>query len=138
MSNTAAAIRAAKEVRADLFAPELFRQSREEFFKAKRAYKFKDFKEALEYSDKARILAEWAEFEAIRNGGVREKAPADPLESEDSQNPNAPPTEEAPPAPPAAEAEGIYFEDYGNQKSGDNAPLPATPPPADDSKASIQ
>jgi hypothetical protein len=71
MSNTSAAMRAAKEVQADTLAPELFRQANEWFFKARAQYKFKNFQEAHEYATKARVLAEQAEFEAIRNGGVR-------------------------------------------------------------------
>jgi hypothetical protein len=71
MSYTAAAIRAAKEVQADTLAPELFRQSSEWFFKAKHEYKFKNFLLAKDYAKKARRFAEQAEFEALRNGGVR-------------------------------------------------------------------
>jgi len=71
MSFTAAAIRAAKEVSADTLAPELFRQSGEWFFKAKHEYKFKNFHLAKEYAKKARYFAEQAEFESLRNGGIR-------------------------------------------------------------------
>src|SRR3569832_2271458 len=71
MSYTAAAIRAAKEVQADTLAPELYRQSSEWFFRAKHEYKIKNFRLAKEYSLKARGLAEQAEFEALRNGGIR-------------------------------------------------------------------
>lgn len=71
MSDTAAAIRAAREVQADTLAPELYRQANEWFFRAKHEYKFKNFDLARSYSDKARVFAEDAEFEAIRNGGNR-------------------------------------------------------------------
>src|SRR5690348_3640000 len=64
MSDATAAIRAAKEVQADTLAPEYYRQSNEWFFRAKHEYKFKNFKLAKEYADKARYLAEQAEFEA--------------------------------------------------------------------------
>src|SRR4051812_24234163 len=43
MSDTSAAIRAAKEVQADTLSPEFYRQSNEWFFKAKHEYKFKNF-----------------------------------------------------------------------------------------------
>lgn len=81
MSDTAAAIRAAREVQADTLAPELYRQANEWFFKAKHEYKFKNFDLARSYSDKARVFAEDAEFEAIRNGGNRSNdvATSDPL-----------------------------------------------------------
>lgn len=81
MSDTAAAIRAAREVQADTLAPELYRQANEWFFKAKHEYKFKNFDLARSYSDKARVFAEDAEFEAIRNGGNRsgDVATSDPL-----------------------------------------------------------
>ncbi|MGK5082952.1 DUF4398 domain-containing protein [Bdellovibrionota bacterium FG-1] len=82
MSNTAASIRAAREVQADTLAPELFRQANEWFFKAKREYKFKNFDLAQSYAKKARLFAEEAEFEAIRNGGNRsDTAIADPMAS---------------------------------------------------------
>ncbi|MFZ9595420.1 MAG: DUF4398 domain-containing protein [Bdellovibrionia bacterium] len=71
MSQTAASIRAAKEVGADVLAPDLYRQASEYFFKAKREYKFKNFAYAEIYAKKARRLAEDAEFEAIKNGGNR-------------------------------------------------------------------
>lgn len=81
MSDTAAAIRAAREVQADTLAPELYRQANEWFFKAKHEYKFKNFDLAETYSSKARVFAEDAEFEAIRNGGNRtgDVATSDPL-----------------------------------------------------------
>src|SRR6478735_7769255 len=80
MNDTSSAIRAAREVQADTLAPELFRQANEWFFRAKHEYKFKNFNMAKSYSDKARLFAEDAEFEAIRNGGNRsETAVSDPL-----------------------------------------------------------
>lgn len=79
MSDTAAALRAAREVQADSLAPELFRQARELYFKARREYKFKNFKEAETLARKARIFAERSEFEAVLNGGNRVSAAPDPL-----------------------------------------------------------
>jgi hypothetical protein len=96
MSDTAAALRAAREVQADVLAPELYRQAGEWFFKAKHEYKFKNFDLAREYAAKARTLAEDAEFEAVKNGGNRTSEPTitDPL-----ANGIAPPSMPAPPAP---------------------------------------
>ena len=87
MSDTAAAIRAAKEVQADTLSAELFRSANEWFFKAKHEYKFKDFRQAKALAFKARRYAELAEFEAIRNGGNRnESGGDDPLANSTSSN----------------------------------------------------
>lgn len=97
MSDTAAAIRAAREVQADTLAPELYRQSNEWFFRAKREYKFKNFDLARTYSDKARLFAEDAEFEAMRSGGNRtETQIADPMAS----GLNPPPSQPIPTSTP--------------------------------------
>jgi len=80
MADTQSAIRAAKEVQADSLAPDLYRQSNEWFFKAKREYKLKNFSFAEDYAEKAREFAEQAEFEAIKNGGNRTGVTAPPLE----------------------------------------------------------
>lgn len=74
MSDTAASLRAAREVQADTLAPELYRQANEWFFRAKNEYKFKNFKLANEYAAKARYFAEQAEFESLRSGGTRTAA----------------------------------------------------------------
>ena len=79
MSNMEVALRAAKEVSADTLAPELYRLASEMSISARREYRLKNFKEAKEYADKARVLAEKSEFESIRNGGKRETIPQDPL-----------------------------------------------------------
>jgi hypothetical protein len=78
MSNAQAAMRAAKEVQADTLAPELYRQATEQWAKAKREYKLKNFSQARDLSEQARNYAEQAEFEAVRAGGVREEPP-DPM-----------------------------------------------------------
>jgi hypothetical protein len=99
MSYTSVAIRAAKEVQADTLAPELFRQANEWFFKAKHEYKFKNFKLAKEYTEKARHYAEQAEFESLRNGGNRtESAPADMASERPAAKPYPYPTPEGTPA----------------------------------------
>lgn len=99
------AIHAAKEVNADVLAPELFRMAQETSLKARRDYRLKNFKEAKEFADRARTFAERAEFESIRNGGKREVIPQDPL-AEPSYpvepiDPSARPAPAAPAAPGA-------------------------------------
>lgn len=80
MSDTAAAIRAAREVQADTLAPDYFRQANEWFFRAKNEYRLKNFKFAKENAEKARLYAEQAEFIAIQSGGSRTELPIlDPL-----------------------------------------------------------
>jgi hypothetical protein len=79
MSNMEVAIRAAKEVGADNLAPELYRNAIEQGLMARKEYRFKNFMNAKALAEKARILAEKAEFESLRNGGKREALPVDPL-----------------------------------------------------------
>jgi hypothetical protein len=69
MSNTNAAIKAAKDVQADSIAPELYRQASEWWRRARHEYRFKNFDLALQYAKKARHFAEEAELEAIQGGG---------------------------------------------------------------------
>ncbi len=78
MSDTQAAMRAAKDVQADTLAPEIYREAADWWQRAKREYKLKNFALASEFAEKARVLAEQSEFEAVRGGGVREEPP-DPL-----------------------------------------------------------
>lgn len=90
MSDTAAAIRAAREVQADTLSPELFRQANEWFFRAKNEYKLKNFKLAQDYALKARSFAEKAEFEVLKSGGSRnQQVVSDPLS--DNITPPPPP-----------------------------------------------
>jgi hypothetical protein len=93
MSNMDVAIKAAKEVGADVLAPELYRLSLERGQQARKEYRFKNFKQAKELADESRIYAEKAEFESIRNGGKREAVPQDPL-----AEPSYPPEQLAAPA----------------------------------------
>ncbi len=97
MSDTQAAIRAAQEVQADTLAPDFYRQALEFWDKARREYKYKNFDEAKELSDKARVLAEQAEYQAIRAGGNRSETPPDPMSS-GANEPPAAATEDTPPA----------------------------------------
>lgn len=66
LSDATAALKAAREAQAETLSPDLYRQANEWFGKAKREYKFKNFKEAKEYIETAKKLAEQAEFESIR------------------------------------------------------------------------
>lgn len=93
MSDTSAAIRAAHEVQAESYAPELLRQAKEWYQRARNEYKMKNFQEASEYAKRARTFAEQAEYEAIRSGGNRVHTPPDP----------ASPFVEAPPPEPVLE-----------------------------------
>lgn len=70
MSNAGAAIRAAKDVNADSITPEIFRAASENYFKAKREYRMKNFEQAKRYAVKAMKLAEQAEFDSFRMGGA--------------------------------------------------------------------
>lgn len=71
MSDTAAALRAAREVQADTLFPELMTQATGAFFQAKQEYRLKNFSEALRHARKARRLAEEAEYLSLKKGGNR-------------------------------------------------------------------
>jgi hypothetical protein len=126
MSDTAAALRGAREVQADTLAPELYREATEYWLKARREYKFKNFDFAQKYAQKARVLAEQAEFEALRNAsGNRVENIPDPMAG-DNVNAPAPPAPE--PAPMKTEAlpdqptpQGTPVEDYARAKAEDDA-----------------
>lgn len=64
MSFAQAAFLAAKEAKADVRAPQLFRKAELLYFKAKSAYKRKYFNKAKEFALKSQKFAEQAEFEA--------------------------------------------------------------------------
>lgn len=124
MSDTVAALRAAKEVQADTYAPELFRQANEWLFRARNEYKFKNFDLAEEYSDKARKFAEDAEFEAIRNGGNRtDQNPSDPMDQSAAQPSPTPYSYPSPTGTPA--------DQYDERKAKEDAAnKPAAGPPS--------
>ncbi len=99
MADTAAALRAAREVQADTLVPELYRRAAEEFLKAKNEYKFKNFNLAKEYAEKARKFAEEAEYQSIRQGVSRSESPfADPMQQGIQSDP--PPERMKSPPPP--------------------------------------
>lgn len=137
MSYGLAAIKAAKEVQADTFAPELYRQANEWFFQAKKEYKVKNFKLAQEYSIKARRLAEQAEFEAIRSGGVRadQKEPLPPAASSElGSQPGTQKDAYSYPTPQGTPAEEFEqrkaAEDEARKRDeAKSAPAPTSPPP---------
>ena len=74
MSDTAAALRAAKEVSADTLAPDLFRGASEAYIKGRNEYRLKNFVVAKDLLAKAKRLAEQAEVEALVNGAKRQSA----------------------------------------------------------------
>jgi hypothetical protein len=122
MSDTEAALRAAKEVQADTLAPELYREANEFWFKARKEYRFKNFALAQEEAIKARRFAEQAEFEALRNGGNRtDVAPVDQAIQSPSQ-PAAGATPEASPSPYSYPTpEGTPADEYQQRKTEDEA-----------------
>jgi len=66
MSLAQAAFMAAKESKAEIHAPQLFRQAEDYYLKAKSAYKRKYFNKAEEYALKSKQFSEQAEYEAIK------------------------------------------------------------------------
>ncbi|MCC7441769.1 MAG: DUF4398 domain-containing protein [Bdellovibrionales bacterium] len=122
MNDATAAIRAAREVQAQTLAPELFRQSQEWFLRARRAYKFKEFAEALDYAGKARVFAEQSEFEAVRAGASRESINVSPPPPPPPPNPSSPESQGAP-------EQGTWAPllDSPEGEAGGDAPPP--PPP---------
>jgi hypothetical protein len=121
MSDTEAALRAAKEVQADTLAPELYRQANEWFFNARKEYRFKNFELAQEEAVKARRFAEQAEFEALRNGGNRtDVTPVDQAIQAPSQTASpAPDPSNTPYAYPTPE--GIPADVYEQRKAEEEA-----------------
>lgn len=121
MADTQAAMRAAKEVQADTLAPEVYREASDWWIKAKREYKLKNFSMAHDFAERARRLAEQAEFESIRAGGVREEPP-DPL---------AAPTRKIPPYPyPTPTGTPVEVYDQRRQeesRGGSTTTAPPTP-----------
>lgn len=91
MSDTAAAMRAAREVQAPLLSPVLYGRAREYWDRSKRAFKFKDFKVARFFALRARKLAEEAEFESVCcRGGQRNSVNVkDPMADEMAQDQEA-------------------------------------------------
>lgn len=97
MSDTAAAMKAAKDAQADVIAPVLYREANEWWQKAKAEYKYKNFEDAESYAIKARKLAEQAEFEVLKNPGQHTESTADDTSA--SQAPAPTPTDSPYPYP---------------------------------------
>jgi hypothetical protein len=141
MSDTEAALRAAKEVQADTLAPELYRQANEWWFHARKEYRFKNFALAQEDAIKARRFAEQAEFEALRNGGNRtDVAPVDQAIQIPSSQPtgastpdptNTPYAYPSPEGTPADVYEQRKAEDDARKAKEAQANQPATPQATD-------
>lgn len=123
MADTAAALRAAREVQADTLAPELFRQASEWYQTAKNEYKLKNFEAARDAANKSRRYAETAEFEAIKSSGVRSDvnipdpiADTNPLPGQ-GDVPTAAPPAAAPPPYPYPSPTPTPFTEYDKRKA---------------------
>ncbi len=104
MADAASALKAAREVQADIISPDLYRRASEIFFRARREYKFKNFYDARDLANQARKLAEEAELDAQMGGATRQDASSygDPfLESPATAAPKPSAAKTAPPAPAA-------------------------------------
>jgi len=66
MSYAQAAFIAAKEAKADIHAPSLFRKAELYYLKAKSAYRRKYFNKAKSYATLCQKFSEQAEFEAVK------------------------------------------------------------------------
>lgn len=100
MSDTAAALIAAREVSADSLAPEKFRLANEAFLRAQNEYRLKNFEIAEKYAKRAKRLAEESEFDSLRQGSNRTSL----LPPEEPVGPPPPSTYEAPEGQLATEA----------------------------------
>lgn len=123
MSDTAAALRAAREVQADVLAPELYQRASELFFKARHEYKFKHFAPAKDLALQARKLAEQAEFDSIRGGASRSEADPSEAFNELPSNPRAPgaPSPSKPAGYDYPLPEPTPADTYEQRKSADDA-----------------
>ncbi len=93
MADASAAIRAAKAVGADTKSPEAFRRAIDAFHSAKREYRLKNFAEARTLVERSRLYAEYAEFQAIKQGGSHTDVPPDLNPLAGSEIPGATPQE---------------------------------------------
>lgn len=121
MSDTQSALRAAKEVQADVLAAELYRQAADWFLLARNEYRQKNFSEAREFLEKSRRYAEQAEFEAVRGGAQRSDLSPPPPPEKTAEKYDYP----EPTGTPAA----AYEQSLRQQASEASAP-DATPTPA--------
>ena len=77
MTYADSALRAAQEVKADILAPNLYREAYENYLKAKKYYKSKHFDNARKFALLTKKLAEEAEFISIKKGGATPDGPTD-------------------------------------------------------------
>jgi hypothetical protein len=130
MSDTSAAIKAAREVSADSLAPEKFRLANEAFFRAQNEYRLKNFAIADKYAKRARRLAEESEFDALRQGSARTSL----LPPDVPIGPPPPSTYEVPQGQLATEAMKQPSQNPGSgapnsaASGGSGAASPGTPP----------
>ena len=99
MSDTVAALRAAKEVGADTLAPEKYRKATESYFRAQNEYRLKNFKIAEDFARRAKRYAEESEFDALKQGSARTSL----LPPEEPTGPPPPSTVEPTPGELASE-----------------------------------
>jgi len=119
MSETAAALKAAKEVNADTVTPELFQRANEAYFRAQNEYRMKNFNIARDYAAQAKRLAEEAEFEALRRGTARSSmTPSDDPSSGSGSQPYDYPTPTGTPA--------FIMEEQGATTGANGAPSPSS------------
>jgi hypothetical protein len=124
MSDTSAALRAAKEVSADTLAPELYRRATDAYFRAQNEYRLKNFAIAEDFANRAKRLAEEAEFEALKQGSNRTSL----LPPEEPVAP-PPPSEIGPPRGELA-TEAMKRQDSGGSVGGASGPAGMTGAPA--------
>ena len=70
MAYAESALRAAREVKADTLAPNLYREAYENYLKARKFYKSKNFESARKHALTCKDLSEQAEFISYRKGGA--------------------------------------------------------------------
>ncbi|MBU6375482.1 MAG: hypothetical protein KGQ59_05760 [Bdellovibrionales bacterium] len=121
MSDTLAAMKAAREVQADTNATEYYRLSEELYFKGKQEYRVKNFERANKLFIQARDAAEKAEFLSIRTGAARHS-----LISPDLPPPPPPPPVDSPP-PPSTPQPPLPEPETPPQTEG--SPAEVSPPP---------
>lgn len=102
MADASAAIRAAKAAGADTKSAEAFRRALDAFFSAKRDYRLKNFAEAKSMAVRARQYAEFAEFQAVKQGGVHTDVPPDLNPLAGTEVPGSPSVKDTAGIPPIA------------------------------------
>jgi|GEM_PF-798260 len=127
MSDSSAALRAARDAQADTLAPDVFRQASGWFFRARNEYKIKNFDLAEAYALKARKYAEQAEFNAIRaanaSGGADSALPPPPPPASGDTAATNPTSAAAEPIPNPT---GTPIDEFEKRKA-EEKPLPPLP-----------